>query len=121
MKIPKQLEHRALAKVQSMAAEIGKLLEGHDLSERSEEIRALLDNGLQHDEYFLLVEHQGLSVLHTNRLREGTIFNDTVGLAAAQTSEPLTQIYHRNTGEVLLDAAVPVNIPGRRIRRIICG
>ncbi|ALS25427.1 methyl-accepting chemotaxis protein [Paenibacillus naphthalenovorans] len=114
MKIPKQLEHRALAKVQSMAAEIGKLLEGHDLSERSEEIRALLDNGLQHDEYFLLVEHQGLSVLHTNRLREGTIFNDTVGLAAAQTSEPLTQIYHRNTGEVLLDAAVPVNIPGRK-------
>lgn len=114
MKIPKQLEHRALAKVQSTAAEIGKLLEGHDLSERSEDIRALLDNGLQNDEYFLLVEHQGLSVLHTNRLREGTVFNDPVGLAAAQTNEPLTQIYHRNTGEVLLDASVPVNIPGRK-------
>lgn len=113
MKIPKQLESRALAKVQSTALEIGKLLEGHELPERSGDIRALLDRLLQNDEYFLLVEHHGLSVLHTNRLREGTLFNDEVGLAAAQTDKPLTQIYHRNTGEVLLDVSTPVPIPGR--------
>jgi methyl-accepting chemotaxis protein len=112
VRISKQLEGRALAKVQSVASEIGKLLEGRELSERSGEIRALLDERLQDDEYFLLVEHHGLAVLHTNRLREGTLFNDAVGLAAAQTEKPLTQIYHRNTGEVLLDASAPVKIPG---------
>ncbi len=112
MNIPKQLENRAIAKVQSAAVEIGKLLEGHAWSERSEDIRVLLDQLLQNDEYFLVVEHHGLSVLHTNRLREGTVFNDVVGLAAAQTDKPLAQIYHRNTGEVILDVSTPVNIPG---------
>lgn len=113
MKINQTLHRKALAKVQKAASEIERQLTGGSLETKRYELRQLLDRDLGEDEYFVLVTRDGLGVLHTNRLREGILFNDPVGLKAAQTDKPLTQIYPRNTGEILLDASVPVRVNGK--------
>src|SRR5699024_8391862 len=65
-----------------------------------------------------------LSYIHTNRLLEGTVFSDNVGLKAAQTTAPLLQVYERLTGELLVDGSCPlIEIDGKkyniRIGRIL--
>lgn len=62
--------------------------------------------------YITLVDGAGKSLAHSNPAREGRIFNDPVGLAAAQTTKVLVQTYKRDTGETLYDVAVPVNVDG---------
>lgn len=99
-----------LAKVISVA----KLLEpvinkADDFNQVKEELAGMLSSHLNEDEYFVLVDGQGYGLLHTNRLREGILFNDEVGLKAAQTREPLTQLYVRNTGEVMIDCSCSIS------------
>ncbi|WP_126429094.1 methyl-accepting chemotaxis protein [Brevibacillus marinus] len=112
MRVSRKLKQASLQKVQQTAKEIEALLRKGTLQEKSAQIRQKLDEFLGGDEYFVLVTREGLGVIHTNRLREGILFNDSVGLKAAQTVEPLVQIYPRNTGEVLLDAAAPIRVNG---------
>jgi len=46
--------------------------------------------------------------------RTKRLFNDPVGLAAAQNTSPfLRQVYYRDTGEVLWDASAPIMVNGR--------
>ena len=98
-----------LAKVQRVAKRMAPVLERAGSFERcAEEIRRIMDEELSHDEYFVFVDEKGLGLLHTNRLREGTLFSDKVGEKAATTDIPLLQLYPRNTGEVLIDASCPV-------------
>ncbi len=78
------------------------------LEEQLDRLRALLDERLGQDEYFVVVDENGYGLIHTNRLREGRTFADPVGLAAARTNEPLLQVYERDTGEVLIDASCPL-------------
>lgn len=113
MKVSQKLKQRSLRKVQQAAKEIEEILQEGTIQANSAEIRQKLDDILEGDEYFVLVTREGLGIIHTNRLREGTLFNDTVGLNAAQTVEPLAQIYPRNTGEILLDASVPIRVNGK--------
>ncbi|MED0706166.1 methyl-accepting chemotaxis protein [Aneurinibacillus aneurinilyticus] len=95
-----------LAKVQHVAKKMEHILQKSDSFEHcAEEIRRMMDEELNDDEYFVLVDEKGLGLLHTNRLREGTLFNDKVGEKAATTDVPLLQLYERNTGEVLIDAS----------------
>ncbi|TLM98432.1 HAMP domain-containing protein, partial [bacterium] len=71
---------------------------------------------VEHDEtfrYITLVDAAGKSIAHSNPDREGRVFNDPVGLAAAQTTKLLIQTYKRDTGETLYDIAIPVNVDGR--------
>ncbi|WP_380027451.1 methyl-accepting chemotaxis protein [Effusibacillus consociatus] len=113
MQVSSRLQKKALAKVQEAAKETERLLAARSLEESSSELRILYDRLLAQDEYFVLVSRDGLSLLHTNRLREGNRFNDLVGLKAAETLQPLTQIYPRNTGEILIDASAPIHVNGK--------
>jgi methyl-accepting chemotaxis protein len=98
-----------LTKVQRVAKRMEPVLQKAGSFERCiEEIRRIMDEELAHDEYFVLVNEEGRGLLHTNRLREGTLFSDEVGQKAAKTDIPLLQLYKRNTGEVLIDASCPV-------------
>ncbi|UFJ39082.1 methyl-accepting chemotaxis protein [Brevibacillus humidisoli] len=100
---------RAGAKVRKVAEQIAAILAGSlDLSGQREEIRKLLDEELKEHEYFVIVNEEGRGVLHTNRLREGMLFEDEVGQRSAKADELLLQLYPRNTGEWLIDAAYPI-------------
>lgn len=110
MKVNRKLTQRAIKKVKQAASDIEILLQKGSIREQTQEIRTLLDQHLGTDEYFVLVTRDGLGVIHTNRLREGILFNNDIELKAAQTTEPLFQIYPRNTGEILIDAAAPIRI-----------
>ncbi|MBO8163795.1 MAG: hypothetical protein H0Z34_08805 [Brevibacillus sp.] len=106
---------RAGAQVQQVAEKVAALMDGQfDLSARREEIRALLDEELGEQEYFVIVDEEGRGVLHTNRLREGMLFDDEVGRNAKQATGLLLQLYPRNTGEWLIDAAYPIVRRGNR-------
>lgn len=99
---------RALKKVTETAEALRKMIDRtRPLEEQLDRIRAFLDERLGRDEYFVLVDESGYGVVHTNRLREGRVFADPVGLAAARTNKPLLQVYERDTGEVLIDASCP--------------
>ncbi|MED4269387.1 methyl-accepting chemotaxis protein, partial [Geobacillus stearothermophilus] len=99
---------RALKKVTETAEALRKMIDRtRPLEEQLDRIRTFLDERLGRDEYFVLVDESGYGVVHTNRLREGRVFADPVGLAAARTNEPLLQVYERDTGEVLIDASCP--------------
>ena len=113
MKVVRRLEQKALDKVQRAAKEI-EVFMGEELTpDIKRKIREKLDELLGRDEYLVLVTRTGHSVVHTNRLREGNWFNDEVGLKAAQTDKPLVQWYPRDTGELLIDAAVPLQVNGK--------
>ncbi|MBB6283690.1 methyl-accepting chemotaxis protein [Geobacillus subterraneus] len=100
---------QALKKVTETAEALRRSLDRtRPLDEQLDRIRAFLDDRLGHDEYFVIVDESGYGLVHTNRLREGRLFADPVGLAAAQTNEPLLQMYERDTGEVLIDASCPL-------------
>ncbi|WP_060788060.1 methyl-accepting chemotaxis protein [Geobacillus zalihae] len=99
---------RALKKVTETAEALREMIDRtRPLEEQLDRIRTFLDERLGRDEYFVLVDESGYGVVHTNRLREGRVFADPVGLAAARTNEPLLQVYERDTGEVLIDASCP--------------
>lgn len=100
---------KGLQKVKNVAKLIQSRLDPtKSLESQAEDIRNILDDELEQDEFFVIVDNSGKGVVHTNRLREGTFFNDEVGLKAARTAEPLLQLYPRNTGEVLIDASCPL-------------
>lgn len=100
---------KALLKVERVARKVKKSWDATQaIEQQTEVIRALLDEELARDEYFVIVDESGYGFIHTNRLREGNKFTDEVGLAAARTNTPLLQLYPRNTGELLIDAACPL-------------
>ncbi|MCM3762874.1 methyl-accepting chemotaxis protein [Alkalihalobacillus oceani] len=100
---------KGLQKVRNVAKLIqGRLDPTKSLESQAEAIRKILDAELEQDEFFVIVDHSGKGIVHTNRLREGTYFTDDVGLKAARSAQPLLQLYPRNTGEVLIDASCPL-------------
>lgn len=100
-----------LAKAEEVALACAEALAGgEEWYFKYERVREIFDRNLDGLEYFLLVDEAGRALIHTNRLREGTLFDDPVGLNAALTERPLLQLYYRNTGETLLDASAPVII-----------
>ena len=106
-------KQKAIKLATEMAKEFGHILEMHGTwQEASEFIRQIIDQNLGDYEYLLLGGLDTTALIHSNRLREGIIFNDDVGKKGAQAKEPITQIYHRNTGETLLDVACPVFVHG---------
>lgn len=116
---------RALTKVERVGKRIQSLIENEDSFEKNyKQLHRLLDEELHEDEYFVIVDETGRSYIHTNRLWEGVLFTDPVGLKAANTGQPLLQIYERQSGERLIDASVPIIKIGKkqynlRIGRIV--
>lgn len=104
-----------LAKAEEVAGACAQVIAGTgEWSGKYEQIREIFDQNLNELEYYLLVDESGRALIHTNRLREGILFDDLVGLRAATTDRPLLQVYHRNTGETLLDASAPVIVNGEK-------
>lgn len=113
---------RLLGRAGEIALKCGTILEQEEeLRHCEKSIRALFDRNLTGLEYLLIVDGNGKALIHTNRLREGIVFDDEVGIRAARTDSPLLQIYHRNTGEVLIDASCPVLIKGQKCYSIRAG
>jgi len=79
--------------------------------------------------YVLLVDRNGYAAAHNSVFdrpltgdyatdlagnRSMRLFNDPVGLAAAQNTNPyLLQVYARDTGEIMQELSRPVNVGGR--------
>jgi methyl-accepting chemotaxis protein len=106
---------RAETKVTRTAQRLAELLAGSSgLEEKREAVRQILDEQLGNREYFVIVDETGYGHIHTNRLREGIVFDDEVGRRAAATREVLSQLYLRNTGERLIDTAAPIGTFGGR-------
>jgi len=104
---------RGLEIITRIAKELeGILAQSNDWASAHRPLREAIDRNLDNHEFLLLCDLNGLALIHSNRLREGMIFNNEIELKAAQCTQPITQIYHRNTGEVLLDAASPVFVNG---------
>ncbi|EGQ21841.1 methyl-accepting chemotaxis protein [Mammaliicoccus sciuri] len=100
---------KALNKVEKVTKRIQPLVENeHSFEKNYKQLHRLLDDELNEDEYFVIVDETGRSYIHTNRLWEGTLFSDPVGLKAANTDQPLLQIYERQSGERLIDASAPI-------------
>lgn len=104
-----------------IAKEIESILAQFDWDNAQEAIREAIDRNLENNEFLCLVDLKGLALVHSNRMREGLLFNNEIELKAAQCSQSITQIYHRNTGEVLLDAASPVFVQGEHIYTVRLG
>lgn len=123
--IRKPAAKKALAKVERVASQLKPLIQNeHSFELNYDRFHEILDEELKKDEYFVIVDTEGNSYIHTNRLLEGTQFTDEVGLKAANTDEPLLQVYERLTGELLVDGACPLAlVDGKkfnlRIGRII--
>lgn len=100
----KQLKEKAVKTAKALAQHVKK----GEVHEHPDKVREKLDSFLEEDEYLLIVDQEGFSHIHTNRLREGHPYTDHVGKKAATTTEPIVQLYERNTGELLYDAAAPI-------------
>lgn len=107
---------RALDKVIRITERIRSVVDDTNAFDtRYKELHDIFDEVLERDEYLVIVDQNGQSYIHTNRLLEGTAFVDPVGLKAANTTEPLLQIYERLTGELLIDASSPlIELNGNR-------
>ena len=107
--INKPAAKKALTKVERVASQLKPLIQNENAFELNyDRFHEILDEELKRDEYFVIVDTDGNSYIHTNRLLEGTQFNDEVGLKAANTNEPLLQVYERLTGELLVDGSCPL-------------
>ncbi|WP_366922961.1 methyl-accepting chemotaxis protein [Metallumcola ferriviriculae] len=121
-KVNKRQSRKVSSKIVDIAQQCASLFGRFDKNDEvMSHIRDVFDNQLGNFEYLVLVDETGLALVHTNRLREGVLFNDEVGLKAAQTKETLVQVYHRNTGETLLDAAEPIIVNGNRAATVRVG
>ncbi len=99
----------ALNKASRIAEKLKPVLQGvENFDEVKEKAGQILDTELKRDEYVLVIDGNGKALRHTNRLREGMLFNDDVGIKAATTDQPLLQLYARNTGELVIDVSCPI-------------
>ncbi|MCO5385542.1 MAG: hypothetical protein NHB14_06900 [Desulfosporosinus sp.] len=113
---------RGLDTINRIAKELEIILDqSNDWESARRPLREAIDRNLENNEFLLLCDLNGLALIHSNRLREGIIFNNDIELKAAQCTQPITQIYHRNTGEVLLDVASPVFAKGDHIYAVRLG
>lgn len=109
-------------RVKDIAYACSRLLEvNRDLPFNQNNIRHLFAQNIKGLEYIVIVDETGRALMHTNRLREGIVFDDEVGLKAAQTNSLLLQVYNRNTGELMIDASCPINVQGRKVGAIRIG
>lgn len=113
---------RGLETISRIAKELEAILAQYENWESaSKPLRDAIDRNLENHEFLCLVDLSGLALIHSNRLREGIYFNNEIELKAAQCTQPITQLYHRNTGEVLLDAASPVFTKGKHLYTVRLG
>ncbi len=113
---------RGLETISRVVKELEGILDQYgDWESAIKPLREAIDRNLGNNEFLCLYDLNGLALVHSNRLREGTYFNNEMQLKAARCTQPITQLYHRNTGEVLLDAASPVFVEGKHLHAVRLG
>jgi len=113
---------RGLETISRVVKELEGILDQYgDWESAIKPLRDAIDRNLGNNEFLCLYDLNGLALVHSNRLREGILFNNETELKAARCTQPITQIYHRNTGEVLLDAASPVFVKGKHLHSVRLG
>lgn len=108
------LAQKAMAVALRTAKEAERILSEGTLSSVEKALRNLFDIASENYSYVTMVDEDGLSIIHSDRLREDVLFNDKIGLRSAKTSTPITQIYYRDTGETMIDATAPIFISGAK-------
>lgn len=110
----------AIAKVSHSAGEAARLIEKYGSVEVAyNELHNLLDKDAGGQiAYHIVVGNDGTAIVHQNKMREGVVFNDPVGIKAATAKELTIQWYPRNTGEMLIDISTPIYIKGAHIGAI---
>lgn len=122
VKVSNTLKKKSLATVSGIAKEFESILNQYgDWKRAIEPLREAIDRNLSDNEFLCIYDLDGLALVHSNRLREGIYFNNETEIRAARCTEPITQVYHRNTGEVLLDAASPVIVNGKHLHAVRLG
>ncbi|MHB1652989.1 MAG: methyl-accepting chemotaxis protein [Desulfitobacteriaceae bacterium] len=122
IKISPLQRKRALEAVTRVAGELEAVLNQQgDLEKARGALHRIMEENLAGIEFIGIYDPDGLALLHSNSLREGQYFNSETALREARCVEPLTQVYHRDTGEVLLDAACPLFINGKQLYAVRLG
>jgi methyl-accepting chemotaxis protein len=113
-RLPRRLVDAQRQIVEETAREIETVLaaQGSLTDHARTEIRLIMEKHLGELEYFVLVQRDSYSEIHTNHLREGIYFSDPVGLQCAAVSKTTSFYYPRNTGERLVDVSTPVQLHG---------
>ena len=118
----KRLSKRVIAKAEAVSQRCAEIFQNSDNEAAAwNNIRAYMVDNLGRYEYYVVVDETGLALVHTSHLREGVVFNDSVGIKAANCMEACSQLYHRNTGETLVDGAAPIMVNGKRIANVRVG
>ncbi|GAB6085318.1 methyl-accepting chemotaxis protein [Alkaliphilus crotonatoxidans] len=106
---------KAMETCERVAVLITEILSKNKLEQGGrEQVYDMFYQHLGNLEYFVMMDSSGLALCHTNRLREGIVFDDEVAKKEIASQESILQVYHRNTGEILVDAACPIFIKGRK-------
>ncbi|MHB1651238.1 MAG: methyl-accepting chemotaxis protein [Desulfitobacteriaceae bacterium] len=122
VKVSLTQKKRGLDTISRIAKELEGILNQYgDWESAAKPLREAIDRNLGNNEFLCIYDLNGLALVHSNRLREGICFNNETELKAARCTQPITQIYHRNTGEVLLDAASPVFVKGKHLHAVRLG
>lgn len=120
--LKKRSSLEALQTCTKVAKQIEALLAKQELDYGGrEEIHRIFLSNLNQLEYFLMMDEGGYAITHTNRLREGMSFHDEVAKNAIAAKEAVLQVYYRNTGEILIDAACPISLKGKRLYTLRAG
>lgn len=118
---PQQRNH-ALETVTRTALELQAVLNQFgDLEKARGTLRQIIEKNLEDNEFLGIYDLDGLALLHSNQLREGQYFNSQSALREARCIKPLTEVYDRDTGEILLDAAHPLYMNGKHLYAVRLG
>ncbi|WP_227766650.1 methyl-accepting chemotaxis protein [Zhaonella formicivorans] len=117
-----KLAKNLLKKTKILAGKCEKIIaESNSIEAARDKLRDLFNSNLDRGESLVIVNYDGLALVHVNKLREGMLLNDPAGLKAAQCKSELLQILEQNTGQLMLDAAVPINVNGKRTATLRIG
>lgn len=122
IKVSKSKKKQAIELISRIAKEFESILitvDG-DWTKVIEPLRNIIEKNLGDNEFLVLNRLDGQALVHSNRLREG-LFVTTAELGVVRSPQPIAQIYHRDTGEVLLDAISPISINGKHMYAVRMG
>lgn len=115
-----QLEDKGEMITTSFAAFAGYAVEHQMYDQLTNSMKALqeFDDEVR---YIVLVDRTGKALAHTDSERVGRVFDDKVGRKAFESDKPITQLYPRDTGEMLYDTSSPVMVNGEHVGAVRIG
>jgi methyl-accepting chemotaxis protein len=86
------------------------------------DLQIILDNNLSKNSkllYVVAMDRKGYAPTHNSKYcvppgRDKRLYNDGIGIKAANANEPLLQEYNRDDGVKVYDYSVPININGKK-------